>query len=169
MKILAKDEEREYYSYVRRAGAAAAVGGFIVGIAATAGLHRYYPPYKHISAAVRSTFVLYPTLLATSYGSNYGCLSFQSRIHPETRAYIEKRKELFQKSHVGETRAGLAREWLYEHQLPVLVTTWAVSMLASLRLISRDPFQTGARKLVQARVLAQATNNVICATYIGAD
>jgi hypothetical protein len=72
MKILAKDEEREYYNYVRRAGAAAAVGGFIVGLAATADLHRYHPLYKPLSAAVRSTFVLYPTLLATSYGSNYG-------------------------------------------------------------------------------------------------
>ncbi|KIW52897.1 hypothetical protein PV05_08509 [Exophiala xenobiotica] len=157
MKILDKDEEQEYYSAIRKNGAAAGVAGFLVGLVATAGLHRYYAPFKHLSPAVRGTFVVYPTIMGISYGSTYGSHSFQSRIHPETKDYIEQREDLFERMHAGAQKTDLSREWLYEHKMQVLGATWGVSMITSLQMMARDPFQTGARKLVQARVLAQAT------------
>ncbi|KIW22595.1 uncharacterized protein PV07_10878 [Cladophialophora immunda] len=156
MKILAKEEEQDYYTYIRNAGVAAGVGGFLFGIAATAALRRYYAPFRHLSPAVRTTVVIYPTVLALSYGTTHGSHTFESRVHPETKQYSEERKELFERTHAGETREDLSREWLYEHKLPVLGTTWAAAMIGSLRLFSRDPLETGVRKLVQARVLAQA-------------
>ncbi|KIW92443.1 uncharacterized protein Z519_07428 [Cladophialophora bantiana CBS 173.52] len=157
MKILAQEEEQDYYAHVRNSGVAAGVGGFLLGIAATAALRRYYAPFRHLSPAVRSTIVIYPTIFAISYGTNHGSHAFESRVHPETKQYFKERQDLFERSHIGESRKELSREWLYEHKIPVLGTTWALSMLGSLRLFGRDPLETGVRKLVQARVLAQAT------------
>jgi hypothetical protein len=46
-------------------------------------------------------------------------------------------------------------DWLAEHRYQVVFGSWVASMGAALGLVGRNPYLTGAQKLVQARVYAQ--------------
>ncbi|KIX09548.1 uncharacterized protein Z518_00628 [Rhinocladiella mackenziei CBS 650.93] len=56
-----------------------------------------------------------------------------------------------------EAKTQRTKECLYEHKLPVLGVTWGTTVAVSMELMARERFTTGARKLVRARVFAQAS------------
>lgn len=156
-KVIAKDEKQEYYRSIWHAGARTGLAGVVFGIAATAGLHRFCPTFRELPLYIKSTFVIYPGLIMTSIGANARSHAYQSRLHPELRKRADERQHAAAEIRASESKGQRAKDWLYNHRLHVLGTTWATTMTICLEHMQRDPYTTAARKIVQARVLAQAT------------
>lgn len=149
-------ENQEYNRFVVSAGARGGLVGILLGLAATASLHRFYAPFRQLPLYIKSTFVAYPGLLLTSIGANEGSHAYQRRVHPELSKVLDESQRLALETRARESRGQRIKDWIYNHRLHVLGGTWATSMAVCLELMRRDHYLTVARKIVQARVLAQA-------------
>jgi len=157
MKIIASGEEKEYYDAIVSSGAKAGLCGLALGVAAMAGLHSWYPPFRQLPLYIKSTSAIYPGIFATSIGATHASHNYQSRLHPETEEYMRQVKRQAKEAHKREPRSQREREWLQKNQYYILGGIWASTMAFSLARMRHDHFTTGARKLVQARVTAQAS------------
>ncbi|KAI6778058.1 Respiratory supercomplex factor 2 -like protein [Emericellopsis cladophorae] len=157
MKIIESGEEKQYYDAIVSSGAKAGLCGLALGVAAMAGLHSWYPPFRQLPLYIKSTSAIYPGILATSIGATHASHSFQSRLHPEAQEYMRQVKRQAKEAHRREPRSQREREWLHKNQYYILGGIWASTMASSLAQMRHDHFTSGARKLVQARVTAQAS------------
>lgn len=130
--------------------------GVVDGTLAT-GLHRFYSPFRQLPFYVNSTTCIYPGMLTTSIGANRASHAFQSDLHPELRRYEDEAKQQIKRIYAEESPGQRAKDWLYDHQFQVLGGTWATTMAAALTYMRGDYSTRGVRKLVQARVSAQAS------------
>ncbi|EHK22115.1 uncharacterized protein TRIVIDRAFT_151149 [Trichoderma virens Gv29-8] len=160
-KVIARSEEQEYYDSIWHAGARTGLIGMSLGLAATTGLHRFYPTFRQLPLYIKSTFAIYPGLIMASIGANEGSHAYRSRLHPEIRKYADESQRVSAEIRARESEGQRAKDWLYEHQLQILGVTWATTMAVCLERMRRDPYTTAAQKIVQARVLAQATTLAI--------
>jgi len=150
-------EDKEYYRSIWRGGTASGVVGVAVGLALTAGLQRYYPPFRTLPFYIKPTFVIFPGMLSISTGANRASHAYLSRIHPELKPQPDEAAEERKILRKQEPKKQQAKDWLYDHQYDILGATWLATMTTVLERMRRDKTTTAARKLVQARVLAQAS------------
>jgi hypothetical protein len=67
----------------------------------------------------------------------------------------------------SETTLQRAKDWGRENRYSIVTASWVASMGVALGLVKRDPYLTGAQKLVQARVYAQGlTIAILLATAL---
>ncbi|KAJ9419574.1 hypothetical protein FOXG_19403 [Fusarium oxysporum f. sp. lycopersici 4287] len=156
-KVIAQDEEEQYYRSILREGIKTGVSGLAFGIALATGLHRFYFPFRQLPLYVKSTTCIYPGMLTISIGANRASHAFQSYLHPELRRYEDEAEQQVKRIYAEESPGQRAKDWLYDHRFQVLGGTWAITMAVALTNMRRDHSTRGARKLVQARVVAQAS------------
>ncbi|KAK4442951.1 hypothetical protein QBC34DRAFT_499360 [Podospora aff. communis PSN243] len=154
---MSKSEGKEYYRLIWQEGAKTGLAGVMLGLAATAGLQRFHPAFRQLPLFIKSTLVIYPGLIMTSMSANSAFHRYQSRLHPALRRYEDEVQRAAARAHARETETQKGKDWIYDHRLQVLGGTWATVMAACLEGMRRDHYTTAARKIVQARVVAQAT------------
>ncbi|KFH43171.1 Respiratory supercomplex factor 2 -like protein [Hapsidospora chrysogenum ATCC 11550] len=156
MKVVVKGEEQDYSRSIRSAGLKTGLAGLAVGVAAVAGLQKWYIPFRHLPLYIKSTTAIYPGMFAISIGANRAAHAYESSLHPEMQKYIQETKRLTKEIHDLEPRDQRARDWLHEYQYYILGAVWASTMAIGLERMRKDRVTPEAMKLVQARLPAQA-------------
>ena len=81
------------------------------------------------------------------------------------RRYRDRSKNDLQAAKASESTFQRLKDWGRENRYPIVTASWVASMGIALGLVGRNPYLTGAQKLVQARVYAQGlTLAVLIAT-----
>lgn len=154
MKILTKEEENAHYNATLKGGAEGLAIGLAVGISTVAIANRKFQIIRNLTLPMK-------TFLVTSSSTFVGILMADR----SSRGFEKSRnKENFYKDKASQNMA-LARandtafqkfmSWGRENRYPIVGVSWVASMGLALQLVRRNPYLTGAQKLVQARVYAQ--------------
>jgi hypothetical protein len=81
------------------------------------------------------------------------------------RQYRDKASTELELVRENESAFQRFKDWGRENRYPIVTASWVASMGIALGLVGRNPYLTGAQKLVQARVYAQGlTLAVLIAT-----
>lgn len=156
MKVIAKGEEPNYRGTIWSSGLKTGLAGLAVGVAAMAGLQKWYIPFRHLPIHIKSATAIYPGMFAISIGANRAAHAYESSLHPETQQYLLETKRLAKEIHDLEPREQRARDWLHEYQYYILGAVWASAMAVGLGRMKNDHLTKETMKLVQARIPAQA-------------
>ena len=154
MKILTKEEEEAHYNATLQGGATGLGIGLLVGLTGVSLANRRFPIIRNLTLPMK-------TFLVTSSSTFVGILMADKA----SRGFEKSRnKENFYKDHASRDQE-LARAndtgfqkfmaWGRENRYPIVGVSWVASMGVALQLVRRNPYLTGAQKLVQARVYAQ--------------
>lgn len=71
------------------------------------------------------------------------------------RQYRDKASTDLDAARASESTFRRLKDWGRENRYPIVTASWVASMGIALGLVGRNPYLTGAQKLVQARVYAQ--------------
>lgn len=154
MKILTKEEEQAHYNATLTGGATGLGIGLLVGITGVSIANRRFQLIRNLTLPMKA-------FLVTSSSTFVGILMADKA----SRGFEKGRnKENFYKDRASQDQA-LARAndtnfqkfmtWGRENRYPIVGVSWIASMGVALQLVRRNPYLTGAQKLVQARVYAQ--------------
>ncbi|KAA8651881.1 hypothetical protein EYZ11_004199 [Aspergillus tanneri] len=155
MKILTKEEEDAHYSTVVKGGTLGTVLGLAAGVAGVMLASRR-------SQTIRNLTLPMKTFLVTSSGTFVGIIaadhasrSFEAE-HNEQRQWYANREERLRSEELAQmTFVDRALTWARREKYKIVGVTWAASMIGSFALVGRNPYLSGAQKIVQARVYAQ--------------
>lgn len=155
MKILTKEEEDAHYQYTVKHGTIGGLLGIGAGIASGFLLKRRYPFFRTLT-------IPFQTFYVTSVGTFFAIIEadrasrgFEAQRHAELNQYRDETARLLALARENRTEKEKVFDWLREHRYPIVTASWLASMGASLGMVSRNKYLTGAQKLVQARVYAQ--------------
>jgi hypothetical protein len=71
------------------------------------------------------------------------------------RQYRDRATSDLEAAKAAESSWQRFKDWGRENRYPIVTASWVASMGVALGLVGRNPYLTGAQKLVQARVYAQ--------------
>lgn len=86
---------------------------------------------------------------ADSYSRKY-----EKSRHPENE-YNDQQQTLQQQVESQKSGSERAKDWASDNRYSLVFGSWVLSMGTALGLVGRNPYLSGAQKLVQARVYAQ--------------
>lgn len=156
MKLFTHDEAQTYYSSVWRWGSLAGIAGLSGGIVVIGVLNRFSAAFRTFTPSIKSSLAIYPGILATAAGADHAAQLFELHQHPEIK-YVDATERIYEELKRREYPLQRMKEWGYEHRYKLCAGTWAATMMITLGLLRRDRLMTGTQKLVQARVVAQAS------------
>lgn len=85
---------------------------------------------------------------------------------PEKMRQVERERAREQELIAGKSVLERAKDWAGENRYPIIFAFWIASMGGSLAMVSRNRYQSGSQKLVQARMYAQgSTLAVLLASF----
>jgi len=71
------------------------------------------------------------------------------------RDYKDNASQDLEAAKANESSFRKFKDWGRENRYPIVTVSWVASMATALGLVGRNPYLSGAQKLVQARVYAQ--------------
>lgn len=155
MKLLTKEEEAEHWSATVNGGILGGITGTLVGTAGVILAQRRYPTFRGLTVPFRTFLACSTGTFSAIIAADRASRSFENERQPERiqhpdgqqqlRAQIEESKPFFQR----------AKDWGNDNRYSIVFGSWVASMGVSFALVHRNPYLTGAQKLVQARVYAQ--------------
>lgn len=164
MKILTKEEEEAHYNATLKGG----IFGGLVGLGAGAvGVYAAtvrYPAFRSLTLPLRAFLVTSSGTFAAIISADRSSRNFETARHPEQKYMDENERErLAAESAKSSTQRMM--DWGRRNRYSIVGGSWVASMAIALGLVGRNPYLSGAQKLVQARVYAQGlTVAVLVAT-----
>jgi len=154
MKILSKEEEQAHYNAVVRGGLIGGSVGLAAGIGGAIILNKRWTFFNHLTLPLKAFFITSSSTFGAIVHADTYSRNFERQRHgydditdATQRAMLEARANMS----AWEKAKDFGREYRY----PIVTTSWAASMAASLGIVSRNRYLTTAQKLVQARMYAQ--------------
>lgn len=80
---------------------------------------------------------------------------FQLQYNPEEQRYVNRQETLQEQIEAAKPAWQRTKDWVGTNRYPIIFASWVASMGIALGIVGRNPYLTGAQKLVQARVYAQ--------------
>lgn len=166
MKVLTKEEEQAHYNATVKGGTIGGLIGLGLGSTAVLAASRRFPAFRSLTVPFR-------VFLAASTGTFIAVISADraSRAYdiehtPQKKIQIERDHDREERLRSGQTTLQLAKKWAEDNRYPIIFGFWLTSMVGSFVLVNRNPYLTGAQKLVQARMYAQgSTLAVLLASF----
>lgn len=165
MKILTEEEAKEHWNATVKGGVFGGTMGVLGGSAAVILAQRRYSAFRGLTVPIR-------TFLAISVGTFSAIISadragrqYEDQRAPE-RHYEDEQSRLRGEIEAQKTTMERAKDWANDNRYSIVFGSWVASMGISFGLVHRNPYLTGAQKLVQARVYAQGlTLGVLLASF----
>lgn len=164
MKILTKEEEQAHYDATLKGGLLGGVVGLGVGLGGVYAATVRYPAFRSLTIPLRA-------FLITSAGTFGAIISADrySRKFEQGRtgeqSYLDETERARRAVEASKSTTERMMDWGRENRYSIVGGSWVASMGIALALVGRDPYLSGAQKLVQARVYAQGlTVAVLIAT-----
>lgn len=122
---------------------------------------------------VNSLTIPMKAFLATSVGSFSAIIvadrysrAYEHIRRPESIVQKTSSQLILEQAKLEQTQAERAKDWLRANRYPIVFGSWLASMGLAFGLVHRNPYLTGAQKIVQARVYAQGlTVGVLVASF----
>lgn len=164
MKILTKEEEQAHYEATLKGGAIGGAVGFVVGGAALYAANARFHTVRHLTVPMKAFLVSSSTTFASIITADKASRNFEFSRNP-ANLYKDKASGELEALKAKEGTWKKLKDWGRENRYPIVTASWVASMGIAFGLVSRNPYLTGAQKLVQARVYAQGlTLAVLVAT-----
>jgi hypothetical protein len=164
MKVLTKEEEEAHYNATLKGGLSGGAIGFAVGGAALYAANARFHIIRNLTIPMKAFLVSSSTTFSAIIAADRASRSYEWARDP-SRNYKDDASLQAQAAHDSLSKFQKAKTWGREHRYPIVTASWVASMGIALGLVGRNPYLTGAQKLVQARVYAQGlTLAVLVAT-----
>jgi len=128
--------------------------GALGGAASVILIQRRYPAFRGLTVPFRAFLAVSAGTFAAIISADRASRGFEDDRAPE-RSYEDKQAQL--KDELDAQKSGWERtkDWANENRYSIVFGSWIASMGISFGLVHRNPYLTGAQKIVQARVYAQ--------------
>lgn len=164
MKILTKEEEQAHYNATLKGGITGGTVGLILGGAVVYGANARFHGFRQLTLPMKSFLVTSSATFAAIISADRASRNFENARDP-SRQYRDRASADLETVRAQESTFQKLKDWGRENRYPIVTASWVASMGIALGLVSRNPYLTGAQKLVQARVYAQGlTLAVLVAT-----
>lgn len=164
MKILTKEEEQAHYNATVKGGLIGGGVGLGIGLGAAYVANLRIPAFRALTLPMKTFLVTSTSTFALITNADRYSRNFEKKQHPETE-YVDQTSKDLEQLRASESPYQRIKDWGRENRYSIVGVSWLASMGIALGLVSRNPYLTGAQKLVQARVYAQGlTVAVLIAT-----
>ncbi|KAG9011816.1 hypothetical protein FRB94_007542 [Tulasnella sp. JGI-2019a] len=157
MKVLTSEELEGFNKTVLKGGLKGAAYGLGVSLPAAFILNRRWHYYRALPPNLKALSIIMVAVPWSVIEAERQSLRFEHDQWKTRAGYVDP--------HLNEERAQEMRalrgtksetlDWIESHKWGIVGASWAGSMGAAFGIIMRDPFQTTAQKVVQARIWAQ--------------
>lgn len=155
MKVLSQEEQDAHYREVLKGGLIGGTAGLAGGIAGVMLASRRYASFRALTLPFR-------TFLVTS-SATFGAIVVADRnsirfAHAKDPMYGYQDETARAQQLARESRSGFDAfmQWGKDNRYSIVFGSWVASMGVALAIVNRQKYMTGAQRLVQARVYAQA-------------
>jgi len=155
MKIISKEEETQHYNATVKGGLIGGVLGLSAGTAGVMLATRRFPAFRQLTLQFRVFLGASVGTFSAIIAADRASRSFQVQQHAEEQLYINRQEALQQQIEAAKPAWQRTKDWVGQNRYPIIFASWVASMGIALGLVGRNPYLTGAQKLVQARVYAQ--------------
>ncbi|KAG8931131.1 hypothetical protein FRC03_012757 [Tulasnella sp. 419] len=157
MKIISKEEADAYQRTVINGGIKGAAYGLAVSLPGTYLLNRRWAYYRSLPPSLKALGVVTVAVPWCVIQAEREGMKFErDQWHGEkgmAELTLEERTEAERWDRLNTKEKAL--DWARRHRYGIVGTSWALGMAGSFGIIMRDPYQTFAQKIVQARMWAQ--------------
>ena len=134
------------------------------GGAVVYGANARFHGFRQLTLPMKTFLVTSSSTFAAIVNADRSSRKFEEARDPQ-RQYRDKASKDMDAIRASESTFQKLKDWGRENRYPIVTASWVASMGIALGLVSRNPYLTGAQKLVQARVYAQGlTLAVLVAT-----
>ncbi|KAF2097332.1 hypothetical protein NA57DRAFT_57924 [Rhizodiscina lignyota] len=155
MKIISKEEEAQHYNATVKGGLLGGALGIGLGTAGVWLASKRYPAFRSLTIQFRAFLGCSVGTFAAIIAADRASRKFQVDMHPEEWRYIDKQETLQEQIEAAKPAWERTKDYISTNRYPIIFASWVASMGIALGLVGRNPYLTGAQKLVQARVYAQ--------------
>lgn len=155
MKILSKEEEQEHNAAVLKGGSIGGALGLALGVAGVVGASRRYPAFRNLTLPFRTFLVTSTATFGAIVNADRFSTRYQRSRDP-ANFYVDQSRRNLELARQNESSYQKFMAYGREHRYSIVFASWLASMAVALVLVGRNKYLTGAQKLVQARVYAQA-------------
>jgi len=155
MKVLSQEEQDAHYREVIKGGLLGGTVGLAGGVAGVVLAARRYPSFRSLTLPFR-------TFLVTSTAT-FGAIVLADRnsirfAHSKDPMYGYQDETARAQQLARESRSGFESfmKWGKDNRYSIVFGSWVASMGVAMAIVNRQKYMTGAQRLVQARVYAQA-------------
>lgn len=154
MKVVTKNHEQEHYNAVVSAGVKGGVLGLAGGLAGAWLASRRFAAFRGLTLPFRAFLVSSVATGGAIIAGDHASIAFSRERDPTSkfRGESERAREALR---AQETTTDRLLDWGRRNRYTIVFGSWIASMAVAFALVSRQPYMTGAQKLVQARVYAQ--------------
>ncbi|KAF2755657.1 hypothetical protein EJ05DRAFT_513140 [Pseudovirgaria hyperparasitica] len=155
MKVLTKEEEQAHYRSVVSGGLKGATWGLAVGAGGVWAASRRFPMFRQATLPLKAFLAMSSSTFAAIIEADRASTAFDIAHNPDRRRYQEELQEQeveYERTHTLQQKI---KDWGRENRYQIVFGSWVASMGVAFGLVSRNPYLSGAQKLVQARVYAQ--------------
>ncbi|KAG0651968.1 respiratory supercomplex factor [Hyphodiscus hymeniophilus] len=164
MKILTKEEEQAHYNATLRGGITGGAVGLVLGGAVVYGANARFHGFRQLTLPMKTFLVTSSATFSAIVSADRSSRNYEWARDPQ-RQYRDKASLDLDQIKASESTFQKLKDWGKENRYPIVTASWVASMAIALGLVGRNPYLSGAQKLVQARVYAQGlTLAVLVAT-----
>jgi hypothetical protein len=165
MKILTKEEEQAHYNATISGGLKGGALGLLVGFGTVSLAHMRSPSFRSLTLPLKAFLVTSVGTFAAIIQADRASQTFEASRHGFESQFKDQTALAIERARANEPTLQRLKDWGRENRYPIVTASWITSMGLALRIVGRNPYLTGAQKLVQARVYAQGlTLAVLVAT-----
>ncbi|KZT29418.1 hypothetical protein NEOLEDRAFT_1175112 [Neolentinus lepideus HHB14362 ss-1] len=156
MKIVSTEDIDSYQRTAAIGGAKGFFGGLAVAGPASYVLNKRWAYYRQLPPSLKAFGIILVAVPAFAICAEHAGLKYE-RDHWTGTGKVELDSVAAREQAHWESLSPTQKmqDWAARHQYGVIGGSWALSMIGSFGWIMRDPYQSFAQKIVQARMWAQ--------------
>jgi hypothetical protein len=164
MKLLTKEEEEAHYNTTVKGGITGGTIGLAVGFGVVYAAHKRFHTFRSLTLPMKAFLVTSSGTFSAIIAADRASRGFELARDP-SKKYRDRSAADLESLKSGESVLQKVKDWGRENRYPIVTASWVASMGLAFAIVGRNPYLTGAQKLVQARVYAQGlTLAVLVAT-----
>ena len=154
MKILTKEEEDAHYNATLAGGVKGLAIGTAIGVGGVLFAHKRYAIIRNLTTPMKAFLITSSSTFVGIMMADRASRGFEFNRNKEN-FYKDRASRDMELARANDTSFQKFMAWGRENRYPIVGVSWLASMGVALQLVRRNPYLTGAQKLVQARVYAQ--------------
>ncbi|KAG9048292.1 hypothetical protein FS837_000355 [Tulasnella sp. UAMH 9824] len=169
MKVITEEEASAHQREVLKGGAEGLTYGLATSLPLSYLAHRRWPYYRSLPPSLKALGVVFVAAPWCVIQAERRAMQFEDEQRRKRVGYIDPNFEEEKAEVLREKMSATDRavDWAKRHPFSIVGGSWAASIAGAFGIIMRDPLQTTAQKVVQARIWAQGlTIGVLMASAV---
>jgi len=157
MKVLTPEELNDYNNSVLKGGAKGAAYGLGVSLPGAFILNKRWHYYRSLPPNLKALSIIMVAVPWSVIEAERQGRVFEHEQWKKRSGYVDPNlnEEMAHEMRMIRGTKSSTLDWVESHKWGIVGASWAGSMATAFGIIMRDPLQTTAQKVVQARIWAQ--------------